>query len=57
MLDNRPKNRADGKHPSALKICIAESKEKGFSKGSRKSHEKIQYESKNKANMWSTENS
>ena len=27
MLDNRPKNRADGKHPSALKICVRGNKE------------------------------
>jgi hypothetical protein len=32
---------------SALKICVAESKEKGFSKGLRKSHEKSNKKSKN----------
>jgi len=37
---------------SALKICIALSKENGFSKVCEKSNKKP----KNQANMWSTEN-
>ena len=48
--------KADGKQPSAFKICVAESKEKGFSKGLRKSNGKSNKKRKNKANMWSTEN-
>ena len=49
--------KADGKQPSALKICVAVSKEKGFSKELRRSHEKSNKKAKNQANMWSTENS
>ena len=49
--------RADENQSSALKICIAVIKEKGFSKGLRKSHEKSNKKPKNQANMWSTENS
>ena len=41
---------------SALKICVAVSKEKGFSKVLIKSHEKSNKKPKNQANMWSTEN-
>ena len=49
--------RADENQSSALKICIAVSKEKGFSKGLRKSHEKSNKKPQNQANMWSTEKS
>ena len=49
--------RADENQSSALKICIAVSKEKGFSKYLRKSHEKSNKKPQNQANMWSTENS
>jgi len=41
---------------SAFNFRIALSKEKGFSKGLRKSHEKSNKKPKNQANMWSTEN-
>jgi hypothetical protein len=41
---------------SNFNICIAVVKEKGFSKGLRKSHEKTNKKPKNQANMWSSTN-
>ena len=48
--------RADKNQSSALKICVAVSKEKRFSKGLGKSNGKSNKKLKNQANMWSTEN-
>ena len=48
--------RADENQSSALKICVAVSKEKGFSKDYEKDMKNPIKKRKNKANMWSTEN-
>ena len=50
------KARADEKQSSALKNCVAESKEKGFSKDYEKDMKNPIKKPKNQANMWSTEN-
>ena len=54
--DDDKARRADEKQSSALKICVAVSKEKGFSKDYEKDMKNPIKKRKNKANMWSTKN-